>query len=301
MKIALLPITTFAFMTSALSADVAIPGSVANVTFALTLTSSIPGAVAKDDEGKPIKGAAPVYSNEWEVNNTTKKTEDKTYEYVTKMKAVKFGNKELLTELVEREILPKYGTKAPFIAGWTIVVANATTTDEEGDSDQHSSTFYAVHKGEGDIVDLSNYMDYGYGPDYAENGTYREVTKSTGVGTIEEASTKTITAAFNWKETLFFGIDFNGFDSGPTVTALEGGFSMMGVSAIGNKLTTVGTPKVPVIVDTAGKISGISGSGPYSDDEERERSVVEGSITFAPGKAEADVTGYPNIETSSEW
>ncbi|MES2506902.1 MAG: hypothetical protein V4599_09375 [Verrucomicrobiota bacterium] len=298
MKIALLPITTFAFVTSALSADVPIPGSVANVTFALTLTSSIPGAVAKDDEGKPIKGAAPVYSNEWEVNNTTKKTEDKTYEYVTKMKAVKFGNKELLTELVEREILPKYGTKAPFIAGWTIVVANATTTDEEGDSDQHSSTFYAVHKGEGDIVDLSNYMDYGYGPDYAENGTYREVTKTTGVGGVE-ASTKTITAAFNWKETLYFAIDFNGFDSGPIVTALEGGFHIMGVSAIGNKLTTVGTPKVPVIVDTAGKISSISGSGPYSD-EESERSVVEGSITFAPGKAEANVTGYPNIETSSE-
>lgn len=302
MKIALLPITTFAFMTSALSADVAIPGSVANVTFALTLTSSIPGTVAKDDAGKPIKGegAGPAYSNEWEVSNTAKNTEEKTYEYVTKMKAVKFGNKELLTELVEREILPKYGTKAPFIAGWTIVVANATTTDEEGDSDQHSSTFYAVHKGEGDIVDLSNYMDYGYGPDYAENGTYREVTKTTGVGGVE-ASTKTITAAFNWKETLYFGIDFNGFDSGPIVTALEGGFNMVGVSAIGNKLTTVGTPKVPVIVDTAGRISGISGSGPYSDDEERERSVVEGSITFAPGKAEADVTDYPNIETSSEW
>ena len=191
----------------------------------------------------------------------------------------------------------KHGTKVPYIAGWAIVVANATTTDEEGNSRQQSSTFYAVHKGEGDIVDLGNHMDYGYGPDFAENGTFREVTKRTGVGTSEEASTMIVTSAFNWKETIYFGIDFNGFDSGPNVPVLGGGFNIMGVSAIGNKLTTVGTPKVPVIVDTAGKISGISGSGPYSD-EESERSVVEGGINFAPGKAQTDVTGYPNLDIS---
>lgn len=302
MKIALLPITTFAFLTSSIAADISVPGSVSNVTFALSLTTSNPGTVAKDETGKPIKGeeAGPAYYNDWQISNETKKTEERTEEYVSKMKTVKFGNKELLQELVEREILPQYGTKAPYIAGWSIVVANATTTDEEGDSDQHSSSIYAVYKDKttSEIVDLSNYIDFGYGSDYAENGTYKKVVKSTGVGTEDEASTTTITSAFNWKETNYCEIDFEGFDSGPVVTTIEGGFDITGISTLGNKLTSVGTgeAKVPVIVDTAGKLSGISGAGPFLEGEEGERSVVEGSISFGAGKAELDVTSYPNIE-----
>lgn len=302
MKIALLPITTLALLTSSVAADVSVPGSVSNVTFALTLTTSSPGTVAKDEAGKPIKGegAGPAYYNEWEISNEAKKTEERTEEYVSKMKTVKFGNKELLQELVEREILPQRGTKAPYIAGWTIVVANATTTDEEGDADQHSSSIYAVYKDKttSDIVDLSNYVDFGYGSDYAENGAYKKVVKSTGVGTEDEASTTTITGAFNWKETNYCEIDFEGFNNEPVVTSLEGGFDIVGISTLGNKLTTVGTgeAKVPVIVDTAGKLSGISGAGPFLDGEGGDRSVVEGSISFGAGKAEADVTGYPNIE-----
>ncbi len=300
MKIALLPFALLALSVSSVNA--AVPGSVANVTFALTLTNSTPGTVVKDSKGVPVKdpGTTPAYINQWVIANTAAKTVVSNYEYIAKMKTVKFGNKELLTELVDQGILPKYGDRAPYIAGWTIVSVNASGfANEFGEGfQQFPSKFYAVHKAEGDIVDLSNHIDFGFGGDFAQTGTYKTIEKFINVGTDTQSSTLSLTNAFNWKETVYYEIDFAGFDRGPTVNALLDGFEFAGVSAIGIKQTTVGVgeEKRDVIVDTAGKIASISGEGPRLE-EDGSRAVVEGSISFGAGKAEADVTVYPNLQT----
>lgn len=301
MKIALLPFALLALSVS--SVDAAVPGSVANVTFALTLTNTIPGTVVKDSKGAPVKspGTTPAYSNQWVIANEAAKTVVSNYEYIAKMKVAKFGNKELLTELVERGILPQYGDRAPYIAGWSIVTANASGYENEfGEGfQQFPSKFYAVHKAEGDIVDLSNHIDYSFGRDYAENGTYKTVEKFTNYNTPQQATTLSLTNVFNWKETIYYEIDFAGFNSGATTTALLDGFEFAGVSAIGLKQTSVGVglEKMDVYVDTAGKTSSISGAGPRIE-EDGERAVVEGSISFSAGKVEADVTVYPNLQTA---
>ncbi|GAA5147550.1 hypothetical protein GCM10023213_42360 [Prosthecobacter algae] len=301
MKIALLPFALLALSVSSVNA--AVPGSVANVTFALTLTNSTPGTVFKDSRGVPVKDPVtkPAYINQWVIANDAAKTVVSNYEDISKMKTVKFGNKELLTELVDQGILPEYGDKAPYIAGWTIVSVNASGfANEFGEGfQQYPSKFYAVHKAEGDIVDLSNHIDYSFGSDYAETSTYKTVEKFINYNTPQQSTTLSLTNTSNWKETVYYEIDFEGFNSGATVTALLDGFEFAGVSAIGNKQTSIGVglEKMDVFVDTAGKTASISGAGPRIE-EDGDRAVVEGSISFSAGKVEADVTVYPNLQTA---
>lgn len=302
MKTNCMSLVVAALLSIPLAGLAQIPGSVSNAVFSLTFTYTAPGTVLKDSEtGKPLKGeeAGPTYSNEWHISNEAKGTEENTYEYVSKTLTQKFGNKELLLALIEAGVLPEYG-KEPFIAGWSIVLVNGSFTDEGGYTHDGDSKFYAVHKTENDIVDLSAIIQPSGGSElsgYAEKGAYKDVFKSSNSD--PENPQHTITSAFSWKESTMVVIDFEGvlgeFNEETFFAALQGIFTQS------DKLTSVGADKVPVIVNGAGKLASISGTGPYIGDESFDRSVAEGSISFSAGKATEDVSMYPDLPLGEEF
>lgn len=274
------------------------PGSSSAVTLSLTFTYSAPGTVIKNSAGMPVKGAGSgtTYSNEWEIDDTNKQISTSTYEYASKVVTNKYGNKELLTDLVEAGRLPIYG-EAPHIAGWSIQSVHATLGD--GDDDLLTigeSRLYAIHKTNGDIIDLTQYVAlFLSGDDYAEKATYKKVRKTFYEDPENTYFTGSYTGDFSWRESVGLVIDFQGIPE--NYPNGFGGFALLeGISNMGDKIVSVGTSKIPTYIAKAGKIANISGEGPILDNVYQNRSVVEGSISFAAGKIVEDVTLYPNLD-----
>jgi hypothetical protein len=282
-----------------------LPGSVGNVLFNLTLSFSRPGTVLKDpDTGKPLPArdefgaplGGPAYYNNWQIlkNRGTEPVSDEFHEeYVSKIGTRKYGNKEFLTDLVGADILPKYGS-APFIAGWTLVQVTPTFTDEYAYTG--ASRFYAVHR-QGDIFDLSQVIFQGfpdtYSSGYAANVNYKYVERYVYA---TDATTVTETDAASWKSTRIYYIDFSDapFDEFDTFV----GFARMeGVFTSSERLVSVGTGgnRQPVYAVGATRLAGISGQGPVFDSENDTRAVIEGLITTAAGRVQADVGYFPGI------
>lgn len=110
------------------------------MTIALTQSYTAPGTVLKDETGKILtvaNGGGPAFENTFSVVTMngagieTKRVE--THEYLTKVVTTKYGNVEILKELVLNDILPQKGA-SPFIAGWSIVVVS----DETGMESVHA-------------------------------------------------------------------------------------------------------------------------------------------------------------------
>jgi len=106
-------------------------GSTGAVTVALTLSYTNEALQAKDPAGKVIpvgtEGAGATFENTYTVETLGGPADERvpiktvsTTEYGSKISVAKWGNADILTELVKDLTLPKKG-KAPFIAGWTLM------------------------------------------------------------------------------------------------------------------------------------------------------------------------------------
>ncbi len=121
-------------------------GSVGSLTVALTLSYQSEALMLKDSAGKVLPateagGGGPTFTNSFSVDtldrdgNITKTVA--TEEYGSKISSSwRWGNAEIIRALVENEILPQIG-KAPFIAGWSLVVVY--------DGAEAAPTVYARH------------------------------------------------------------------------------------------------------------------------------------------------------------
>lgn len=133
-------ISSIALSFSGLNASAQVAGdwgSVSSLSVALTYSYTVPGNVAKDATGKPTVPATPSVEEEYAVITRnaagveTKRVE--TEEFITKAsQTFKYGNAEIIKELVDDEVLPKKG-KAPFVAGWSLVVVAKVADDEDDD------------------------------------------------------------------------------------------------------------------------------------------------------------------------
>lgn len=288
------------------AAQAPLPGSVASVQFKLTLSFSRPGTVLRDpDTGRPLPArdefgaplGGPAYSNEWLIltNRGGEPYSDEYHEeYVSKIGTRKYGNREFLSDLIQAGLLPQYGN-APYLAGWSIVQATPTFNDEFPYTGE--SRFYAVHHTQGDIVDLNGVLFRGY-PDtyssgYAANVNYHYVERYLYA---TDTTAVTETDQSNWKSTRIYYIDFSGepFDESDYFV----GFARMeGVFSSSERLTSLGggLNRVPVYAVGATKLTGISGQGPVYDEENDTRAVIEGSISTAAGRVQADVGYFPGM------
>ena len=294
----------FALIAGQAAAQSPLPGSVGSVQLKLTLNFSTPGTVLKDPEtGRPLPAkdsfgaplGGPTYYNDWFImkNRGDVPVSDEYHEeYISKIGTSRYGNKEFLSDLIQAGILPKYGN-APYLAGWSIVQVTPTFYDDYPYTGE--SRFYAVHQSQGDRIDLNDVIFRGY-PDtyssgYAANIKYHYSTRyqySTATTTVTE------TDQSNWKSTRIYYIDFSGdpFDG----SGFFVGFARMeGVFSSSERLASIGQSRMPVYVVGATKLTGISGQGPVYDEENDTRSVIEGSISTAAGRLQADVSYFPNL------
>jgi hypothetical protein len=264
------------------------------VTFALQFSYTTPGTVRKDGTGKPLKGpeAGPAFENEWHIVNEAKHTEENTYEFVSKTAVSKFGNKELLLGLIAAGKLPEYGM-APYIAGWSIVWASGSFTDDNGYTHDNDGKYYAVHKAPDNIVDLSPFIGTDFVGGEATTASYKDYFKEDTSDPENTKHTHTITSSDSWKETMKLVIDFEGTlgDEEPEPPFAE----LQGLFTSSSKLATVGTPKIPVFVYGASKLANISGTGPVLNEEDSDPSVPDGTITIGAGKAIQDASPYPGL------
>jgi|GEM_PF-6878516 hypothetical protein len=105
-------------------------GSTGAVTVALTLSYTDEALMLKDETGKVLtaaNGGGPTFENTFMVETLAGPVDEKvpvktvsTTEYGSKISVAKWGNVEIIKQLVQEEILPQKG-KAPFIAGWSII------------------------------------------------------------------------------------------------------------------------------------------------------------------------------------
>ncbi|MEQ1748032.1 MAG: hypothetical protein ABL974_01310 [Prosthecobacter sp.] len=111
-----------------LPAEPGVWGAVSTMTIALTVSYTAPGTVLKDETGKILtvaNGGGPAFENQYSVITNNAAGDEirrvETAEAVSKVVTYRYGNVDLLKELVLGEILPQKGA-SPFIAGWTFVV-----------------------------------------------------------------------------------------------------------------------------------------------------------------------------------
>ncbi|MEQ1748033.1 MAG: hypothetical protein ABL974_01320 [Prosthecobacter sp.] len=265
-------ITSLALSGSAFSASPpplpGVWGTVSTMTIALTLSLTIPGTVLKDDAGRvltPVNGGGPAFQNSYAVitNNAAgieiRKVE--TMEAASKVITFKYGNVELLKELVAGEILPQKGV-APFIAGWTLVlVTDASET----------KTLYARHTDK-TMVPLDG-VGFGLINEgalaEAFTGNYKNVvTTVTNPTTSLQTVTRVLTDSFTTKGAGIGRVGsftFSGFYTeigGKSVIKLE--------TILGEKIST------DVYVTGALKLDKVIGA---SESTEGPTGVVEGSMS----------------------
>lgn len=232
-------------------------GSISPVTLALTLTTEGPALQKKGTDGKPVKGEVTAEQT-YTVNGTT------TYEQGSKAVAVKYGNKELLLDLQELEILPEGDLK-----GWTIQKVQATLPN--GNLLKLGPVkFYAV-KGT-DVRPLVDAISLDLAA-RVDTGSVKVVTKGDKVtsshsGNLKQARSLTLNV---------------GEDESYYLTGIYTGTQKLGATKL----------KAQVILSGAGKMA-LSG---FADEE----TIVEGSLTLGAGVASENVVAtYPNVLVDDE-
>lgn len=287
------------FFVTALSAQAQVPGSVSNIVLNLTISQSSEGTVQKDPEtGKPITGkdefgdplGGPAFWNEW----TLLKPDSELYrrEYVSKIRTEKYGNKELLTDLLDAELLPAIGGGAPSIAGWTIVEVTGTVENFDGQPEVIARpTFYAFHPASGVAVLLSGVViaiDDQVRSGEAENWT-EQYTRQTNF--VKDTETVTFTSSGSTQTIVRLVMDFQMQlelgDLSTSMAQFQGRYSRQ------EKLSTVTAPdktKLQVFQCGPTKLDSISGSGPIYGELEEDRSVIGGQWSTSAGKLFNDIS-----------
>jgi hypothetical protein len=291
-------------LSTASSTLAQVPGSVANLIFNFTLSSSREGTVLKDEEtGKPITGkdefgdplGGPAFYNMWTILKTDKNDdilrEETHEEYVSKIGTRKYGNKEFLTDLANAGILPE-DDNGSSIAGWSLVQVTGTIDDGE---DFYTGTdfIYAVHAKRGLVVLLSGVVidrDDDARSGYAENWNYKRVNK---LDYVKDTDTTTVSENGKWKSVLRYVMDFDGVLEPGDLT--ESAYQFQGIYTNAEKLTQVRTgdpenPEVGVYQCGPSKLDKISGTGPYYGEEALDREVLEGTLSTAAGKVFPDIS-----------
>lgn len=292
-------------LSSASSTLAQVPGSVSNLVISLTTSQSVEGTVQKDPEtGKPITGkddfgaplGGPAFSNEWTItkNNSEGAPLSELYvsEYVSKIRTEKYGNKELLMDLLDAGLLPAIGDGEPSIAGWAIVEVSGTVEDIDGlPSLVRLPVFYAYHAASGEVVLLSGTIlsiDDLVRSGYAENWTQRYTRKN---DFLKETESVTFTSTGTTQNLVRLLMDFQGVldagDESGSMAQFQGRYSRQ------EKLTTVVAPdksKIPVFQCGPGKIENVTGSGPLYGDLEEDRSLIGGQWTTSAGKLFSDIS-----------
>lgn len=286
-------------LAPALSTLAQVPGSVSNIVLNLTISRSSEGTVQKDPEtGKPITGkdqfgdplGGPTFWNEW----TLLKPDSELYrwEYVSKIHTEKYGNKELLTDLLDAEMLPAIGGGSPSIAGWTIVEVVGTMENPEGQPEVIARpTFYALHAASGEAVLLSGVVidiDEQVRSGNAENWT-EQYSRKTDFA--KDTETVTFTSAGSTQTIVRLVMDFQQvLEPGDLSTSMA---QFQGLYTRQEKLTSVTAPdktKLPVFQCGPSNLDSITGSGPLYGEFEEDRSVIGGQWNIAAGKLFSDIS-----------
>lgn len=292
-------------LSHSLSTLAQVPGSVSNLVFNLTITETTEGTVqknpetgkpitGKDDFGNPLGGAA--FGNEWTLTKNDKDdnpvSELYRSEYVAKLRTEKYGNKELLTDLLDAELLPAIGGGAPSIAGWTIVEVTGTVENIDGQPEVIARpTFYAFHSASGVAVLLSGVViaiDDEVRSGEAENWT-EQYTRQTNF--VKDTEVVTVKSGGSIKTVVRLVMDFSGVletgDASASVAQFQGLYSQQ------EKLSTLTAPdktKIQVFQCGPGKLESITGSGPLYGEFEEERSVIGGQWSTSAGKLFSDIS-----------
>ena len=292
------------FSASATLAQV--PGSVSGLTFNLTLTRTVEGIVQKDPlTGKPITGkdpqgnplGGPAFGNQWTI---TKNGRDGVpvsalfrQEYVSKMLTEKYGNKELLIDLLDAGLLPGIADADPEIKGWTIVEVTGTVGGQENEPRiANLPTFYAYHAASNTAVLLSGEViaiDLLVRGSQAESWTEQNTAK---LELVQETEVVTFTSAGSSINLVRLSMDFTGVleegDGSSSLAQFQGQYSRQ------EKLTTVtaaNKTKLDVFQCGPGKLESITGSGPlYGEDPEEQRAVIGGQWIAVAGKLWSDIS-----------
>lgn len=261
MKTLLLPVIALAAATS-LSAVT--PGSVANVTIALTSTSTSPGIRVVDPE---TKQESMEYEKVTEKTNSAGEVTSETTTVKAVMKTERYGNKEILTELLNSNQLQGDDS----IRGWTIVEVFAANDESEDEG----PSLFAVKSGRNPVpIPL---------------GTY-------DVAFAESFSGKFTTNFVRETETASFSGKFRG-----AVGILIGDFNLRGTASGSFRLVSgkMGSGEDVVFysfeIDNAVTVSGLSGTyGEVEGEESEEEAVLgEGRISIAAARVvNIDTLGF---------
>lgn len=270
------------------AADPATWGTVRALTVALTISSTAPGTSAKDENGKIIKpadGGGPAYENSYSVatmnaNGDVTKQVD-TSEYVSKVVTSKFGNVEILKQLlVDGLLILNNGNTATSIAGWSIVMV--------GDMEGTTTSIYARHAASKSMVSLDDIV-FGPDPELMSSATtenWKEViTTNTNPNTGDSTTSRVVTSSFTTKGQGLGTVSMLG-----QPVALTGLYTETG-SKVVIKTETIDGEKIytDVWVPGAAKLDKAIGSSPPPD--EGNAGVIEGSLS-APAATVTDMNIY---------
>ena len=225
-------------------------GTAPAVTIALTVSIENGGFKVVDPETKEVT---------YESEKITEGKPDKngnvvtTTETKTVVQVVKFGNAQLLNDLLEDGSLPDETVK-----GWSIVSVSGL--------EDETSQLYAVKKGQEPVL-IDNGTEEGV--IYYETYVYAKAEKSTYSSADPDVVTM-VSASATIKAVV--GLSYDGFEIQGVETAsakyAKGNFGK-GANAIPYDTTLPG----------AGKIAGISGN--FTSDDDGSSAVVEGSFSIA--------------------
>lgn len=158
-------ITMLAAAASVSFAQGAVPGYEQTVTMTMAVYSTAPGTYDKDGEGQTITPKEPDYENDWTKENSAGDTIQENYEWVSKIETWKVGNKQILEELVDEDVIDA-------IAGWSIKIIS-----EGADAEPF---FFLVKDGAPPIY-IGDYL-HAWTQANAESEKYTEVTKYNAAG-----------------------------------------------------------------------------------------------------------------------
>jgi hypothetical protein len=250
-------------------------GTVSTLTVALTATSETPGTVLKDESGRIVlisDGGGPVSENTYSVStldrdgNETKRID--THEIATKTMTYKFGNAEILRQLIIEGSLPAIGSSQPTIMGWSIVIVSDETKVK---------TLYARHTSKVMVelsgIDLDTFN--GVSPEaQARTINYKEVITTatnplTGESTTSRLLTDTLTSKAFGKGSFTVGSD----------TFSVAGLYTETASKTVIKLETIAGEKVYTDIWVAGALKLDKITGARLSDSFPNGEVIEGTLS----------------------
>lgn len=243
-------------------------GSTGAITVALTLSYQEEALQMKDETGKVIPildGGGPTYQNTFSKVTTTLVDGEpfpvkmvNTDEFGSKISTWKFGNKEIIEMLVESELLPQIG-RAPYIAGWSLIMTYDQNGERLGAVARHTSKVTVP-------VEINFSVDFSIS---ATNSKTILTDNTPPNGEPTSTETRTHTSTFKGQGTM-------------NLPSWDGGVALMGLVTGGSKVTPKtegsGIDRFTTFVysPTATKIDKILGASSMQE-------LIEGSVSIAAG------------------